>query len=137
MKILGTAVIAVRKMGWARMAGGIKRTGVLPVKKQRKGEIMDTCVSCGGYVPEGRQVCLECEYYGAPQPSIKDSGQRREFPTGAVRDIVAGKGRYDLLLWDVTHNLAIWVEQGIRIDLVPWEAVRELTIHCDEGAKKF
>lgn len=29
--------------------------------------------------------------------SIKDSGHRREFPTGAVRDIVDGKGRCDLM----------------------------------------
>ncbi len=99
---------------------------------------MDTCVSCGDYVPEGRMVCGKCEKNGGEvQPMIKDSGQRREFPTGAVRDIVAGKGRYDLLPWDVIHNLAIWVEQGIRIDLVPWEAVRELAIHCGEGAKKY
>lgn len=28
---------------------------------------------------------------------IKDSGERREFPTGAVRDIQEGKGRCDLL----------------------------------------
>lgn len=29
--------------------------------------------------------------------TIKDSGNRREFPTGAVRDIQEGKGRMDLL----------------------------------------
>ena len=28
---------------------------------------------------------------------IKDSGERREFDTGAVRDIQEGKGRMDLL----------------------------------------
>ncbi len=31
------------------------------------------------------------------QPHIKDSGSRREFETGAVRDIQEGKGRCDLL----------------------------------------
>lgn len=47
---------------------------------------------------------------------IKDSGERREFGTGAVRDIQEGKGRYDLL---------------------PWEAIHELAQHCEEGALKY
>jgi len=47
---------------------------------------------------------------------IKDSGQRREFETGAVRDIQEGKGRYDLL---------------------PWEAIHELALHCEQGALKY
>jgi hypothetical protein len=34
-------------------------------------------------------------------PHIKDSGTRREFETGAVRDIQEGKGRCDLLPLDV------------------------------------
>lgn len=35
--------------------------------------------------------------------SIKDSGSRQEFDTGAVRDIRIGKGRYDLLpLYEVS-----------------------------------
>lgn len=36
---------------------------------------------------------------------IKDSGMRREFDTGAVRDICEGKGRCDLLPLDVTGQL--------------------------------
>lgn len=36
---------------------------------------------------------------------IKDSGNRREFDTGAVRDIQEGKGRCDLLPLDVVGNL--------------------------------
>lgn len=47
---------------------------------------------------------------------IKDSGERREFETGAVRDIQEGKGRYDLL---------------------PWEAIHELALHCEQGAQKY
>lgn len=39
---------------------------------------------------------------------ILDSGQRREFDSGAVRDIVSGKGRCDLLPLDV-------VSQWVRI----------------------
>jgi hypothetical protein len=47
---------------------------------------------------------------------IKDSGQRTEFNTGALRDIHTGKGRYDL---------------------VPWEAIHELALHCEQGAIKY
>lgn len=35
------------------------------------------------------------------QAMIKDSGDRREYETGAVRDMAAGKGRCDLLPLDV------------------------------------
>lgn len=41
---------------------------------------------------------------------IKDSGERREFETGAVRDIQEGKGRCDLLPLDVVGKL---LEDGI------------------------
>lgn len=36
---------------------------------------------------------------------IKDSGNRREFTTGAVRDIAYGKGRCDLLPLDVISSV--------------------------------
>jgi len=61
---------------------------------------VDTCVMCGEYVPEGRQVCISCE-----KTSIKDSGHRRQFDSGAVRDIQEGKGRYDLLPLGVVADL--------------------------------
>lgn len=47
---------------------------------------------------------------------IKDSGNRRVFNTGAVRDMAEGKGRYDL---------------------IPWEAIHELALHCERGAIKY
>jgi len=47
---------------------------------------------------------------------IKDSGQRTEFETGAVRDMHEGKGRFDLL---------------------PWRAIWAVARHCEEGAKKY
>lgn len=43
---------------------------------------------------------------------IKDSGQRRDFGTGAVRDMAVGKGRFDLLPWAVIRALAIHYEKG-------------------------
>ena len=39
------------------------------------------------------------------EPTILDSGSRREFETGAVRDIVEGKGRCDLLPLDSVSNM--------------------------------
>lgn len=47
---------------------------------------------------------------------IKDSGERTEFSTGAVRDMKDGKGRMDLL---------------------PWYGIMEVSKHCEEGAKKY
>lgn len=47
---------------------------------------------------------------------IKDSGERTQFSTGAVRDMHAGKGRMDLL---------------------PWPAIMELSKHCENGALKY
>lgn len=38
-------------------------------------------------------------------PRILDSGERREFPSGAVRDIQEGKGRCDLLPLDVVAQI--------------------------------
>jgi len=43
---------------------------------------------------------------------IKDSGQRRKFETGAVRDMSSGKGRFDLIPMDVLRALAIHFELG-------------------------
>lgn len=48
--------------------------------------------------------------------TIKDSGQRREFETGAVRDMATGKGRFDL---------------------IPMEPLRALAIHFEKGCQKY
>lgn len=50
------------------------------------------------------------------EPEIKDSGDRTEFSTGAVRDMHEGKGRMDLL---------------------PWNAIMEVSRHCEAGARKY
>lgn len=47
---------------------------------------------------------------------IKDSGERRNFGTGAVRDVTPNKGRFDLL---------------------PWETVRAVAIHYQKGCEKY
>lgn len=47
---------------------------------------------------------------------IKDSGERTEYDTGAVRDMSSGKGRFDLC---------------------PWRGIWEVAKHCEEGAEKY
>lgn len=42
----------------------------------------------------------------------KDSGARREFPTGSLRDVRDGKGRYDLLPIDSIRRIAQLYERG-------------------------
>lgn len=93
---------------------------------------------------------------------IKDSGERREFETGAVRDIQEGKGRCDLLPLDVVS----WLTEDMHIvnifmgltdfqkdndnsHLISvlreseclfgncWTMVLELSKHFEAGAKKY
>lgn len=75
---------------------------------------MNTCVCCNDEIPEGRQVCQNCERKLGVV--IKDSGERTQFDSGAVRDMHKGKGRMDLL---------------------PWAAIMEVSKHCEAGAKKY
>jgi hypothetical protein len=44
--------------------------------------------------------------------AVKDSGERREFETGARRDIAVGKGRFDLLPYYPLYRLARHFENG-------------------------
>lgn len=44
--------------------------------------------------------------------TLKDSGDRTQFETGAVRDMHVGKGRFDLLPMCVIHRLARHYEAG-------------------------
>lgn len=53
---------------------------------------------------------------GMNETAIKDSGQRTQFETGAVRDMHEGKG-------DMAS--------------IPWEAVLRLSKHYEAGAKKY
>ena len=90
---------------------------------------------------------------------ILDSGERRQFDSGAVRDVQTGKGRCDLLPLDVVAelydfetlvHLANFVYDGDPDHLM--QAVREfvvgtfpnamtamleLSIHFEEGATKY
>lgn len=47
---------------------------------------------------------------GVNMAQLKDSGERRQFETGAVRDIQEGKGRCDLLPIDVIGH---WLDDNV------------------------
>lgn len=90
---------------------------------------------------------------------IKDSGERREFGTGAVRDIQEGKGRCDLmpldvvselLFDDVIDSLAEFKTKGTTLYLFgaltafkgrsDWDVftmLLEVAKHFEDGAKKY
>jgi hypothetical protein len=48
------------------------------------------------------------------EPALKDSGQREHFPSGMVRDIRTGKGRYDLISPYALRRLARVYEAGAQ-----------------------
>lgn len=95
---------------------------------------------------------------------IKDSGERRQFDTGAVRDIQEGKGRPTLMPLQVVSRLlgrqtgdyifqsiAAFTEKGetrylyaallkfvtIAYSGEPETMLLEVAIHFEEGAKKY
>lgn len=95
---------------------------------------------------------------------IKDSGERTEYETGAVRDLKEGKGRFDLMPLEI---LARWnkedlvinglmtiqncIERESKAELLQaidqlvrhmikdsfYEDIIQLSIHFEEGAKKY
>lgn len=99
------------------------------------------CPSMFGYEPEGvncanpkkisdmARVCGECWNREMPENTnvtllpykpgdvaygtIKDSGERRQFETGAVRDIQEGKGRCDLMPLEVVGSVINGVEGAV------------------------
>lgn len=52
----------------------------------------------------GEPVCM-CDNARRARGTIKDSGNRTEFETGAVRDIQHGKGRFDLMPMDIMSKV--------------------------------
>ena len=66
--------------------------------------------------------CDDKSYFmGAVSELIQDSGTRREFESGAVRDMAEGKGRCDLLPMCALLRLARHYEQGAKYADRNWE----------------
>lgn len=65
---------------------------------------------------------------------IKDSGQRTEFKTRAVRDMHQGKGRYDLLPWTAIHEVSKHFENGaIKYGERNWEKGININSYIDSA----
>lgn len=99
------------------------------------------------------------------KPVLKDSGERRQFESGAVRDIQRGKGRCDLLPLDVVaafyheidadcpaNTVLFYIDEFKTTGYVPWlysvlrftpfgnnfaNMFLELAIHFEDGAVKY
>ena len=68
--------------------------------------------------------------------TIKDSGQRQQFNTGAVRDTSEGKGRYDLLPAYALQRLAVHFENGAKkYDAENWRKGIPLRRFMDSGLR--
>jgi hypothetical protein len=67
---------------------------------------------------------------------VKDSGQRREFATGSVRDVREGKGRFDLLSPIALTRLAIHTENGAKkYGDRNWEKGQPLSSYLDSALR--
>lgn len=68
--------------------------------------------------------------------SIKDSGERQEFETGSRRDTRDGKGRYDLLPWNVIEADAKFIELGAKkYGERNWERGQPLSRYMDSAMR--
>lgn len=67
---------------------------------------------------------------------IKDSGKRRKFIKGAVRDVVKGKGRFDLISPIALMRLAKHYENGAgKYDDRNWEKGIPLSVYLDSAER--
>jgi hypothetical protein len=68
--------------------------------------------------------------------TVKDSGERRSFGNGAVRDMATGKGRFDLLPPNAIFLLARLYEEGaIKYDARNWEKGIPLSVFMDSALR--
>lgn len=68
--------------------------------------------------------------------TLKDSGARQTWETGSRRDTREGKGRYDLLPWDVVDADARYIELGARkYGDRNWEKGQPLSRYLDSACR--
>lgn len=68
--------------------------------------------------------------------SVQDSGERREFSTGSVRDTRTGKGRYDLISPIGLRRLAVHYENGaVKYGDRNWEKGQPLMSYLDSALR--
>jgi hypothetical protein len=75
-------------------------------------------------------VCIAVDYAKESIVAVtKDSGTRREFPTGSVRDGATGKGRFDLMSPMVARRDAGLLERGaVKYGERNWEKGQPMSV---------
>ena len=69
-------------------------------------------------------------------PTLKDSGERRQFTTGAVLDRAVGKGRFDLMYTQMMFRLARHYEAGaLKYADRNWEKGMEFSVYVDAAKR--
>lgn len=69
-------------------------------------------------------------------PTLKDSGERRQFDSGAIRDRAAGKGRFDLIPTQLLFRLARHYEAGsIKYSDRNWEKGMPISVYIDSALR--
>jgi hypothetical protein len=68
--------------------------------------------------------------------TLKDSGSRRTFDTGSVRDTREGKGRFDLLPYEAIFAYAFQLELGAKkYKARNWEKGQPISCYLDSGVR--
>lgn len=87
-----------------------------------------SCPSLDKRLPIAKEETMKTREFD----SVKDSGERREFATGSVRDIRTGKGRYDLIPAYSLRRLAKHYENGaIKYGDCNWEKGQPVRSYVD------
>lgn len=69
-------------------------------------------------------------------PVLKDSGDRRQYESGAVRDRAVGKGRFDLIPSQAMFRLARHFEAGaIKYSDRNWEKGMPISVYVDAALR--
>lgn len=98
---------------------------------------VDPCPQCTPGVTCRTPKCGRLKLAAAAaEPALKDSGERREVGTGAVRDRSSGKGRFDLLPLFGILAVAAQMERGAeKYKARNWEAGMPLSWFADSGKR--
>lgn len=107
-------------------------------KNDRKKQMSIECAHCGNkihdrgcpnhYLNRSEKEKMKEGNYDA----VKDSGERREFATGSVRDVRSGKGRFDLIPPYSLLRLARHYENGaVKYGDRNWEKGQPIASYID------